>query len=80
VADIINHSLTAKSNSNITVAVITIQGQIVDSSDQSKVIADFTGANAIDFALRVPGFSVADHKELADRIAQFIMRRKAGLE
>lgn len=70
--------LAAQADSNLTVARITIEGQITDSKT-GAVLFDFTGANAVVFALRVQGFTVAQHRQLAEQVAQDILRMKAGL-
>ena len=77
--DFAQFSITARPDSNILVAVIRVQARVIDSTT-GAVLNDFTGGNSIDFALRVPGFSAADHKELAERIATFIIHRRAGID
>jgi len=77
--DLQRFRLTARPDSSLTVAVIRCEAQVTDSRT-GAVIADYTGANSIDFALRVPGFTAAEHKLLAERIADWIIKHKAGVE
>jgi peptide methionine sulfoxide reductase MsrB len=77
--DIQNFSLVAQVDASVSVARITVSGQICNSHT-GAVLSDFTGPNAITFALRVAGFTVQQHRELAQVITQKILRMSAGLE
>jgi hypothetical protein len=59
------------------VFVITVAAKIVDSQTQQATIQDYSGG--FDFALLVPGLNAADHHQLADMIAYWLLQRKAGL-
>lgn len=76
--DLQQFSLTAQADASLTVARLTISGQVTDSAT-GAVLVDFTGANAVVFALRVPGFSAAEHRQLAALVGQRILMYKAGL-
>lgn len=75
--DIQQFSLSARTDANVNVARVTVAARVV--ADTGATLADFTGANAFDFALRVPGFTAAQHRELAEEVAHWLIRKKAGL-
>jgi hypothetical protein len=72
-------TITAPAASVFSCPVVRVAGKVVSSTDHSQVASDFTGANDINFAFRVAGFSVQDHADLAERIADWIIQRRAGL-
>lgn len=71
--------LTAQADASLTVARINVEGTVHDSTT-GALLQDFTGTNAIQFALRVPGFSVAQHRQLAEQVAQDIILMRMGLK
>jgi hypothetical protein len=77
-ADFRNFQLTAQADASLTVARINIEATVVDSTT-GAVIADFTGANAVQFAIRVPGFTAAQHRAIAEQLARDILHMKAGV-
>lgn len=77
--DIRDFSMSARTDGNVNVARITVAGKVV-ADDGVTVLGDFTGANTFDFAFRVQGLSVAQHRRIADDIAFLLLRLKAGLE
>jgi hypothetical protein len=74
-----NTTIVAPTTRVFDIPIIRAQGQ-VRNSQTGALIQDFTGANSIDFALRVQGLNTAQHRELAELVAQTIMRRLVGLE
>jgi hypothetical protein len=75
-----NSVITALSTDVFVCPIVHVVGKLVDSSNQATVLNDFTGASGIEFAVRVAGFSAADHQDLFRLVAAFVMRRRAGLE
>lgn len=71
--------ITGQADANVafTVARVLVEAEVWDGD---TLLADYTGANAVQFAFRVQGMSVAKHKQLADDIALLIIRMKAGLD
>lgn len=80
-ADILHHTITVQPllNPGIAIPHFTVAGRVVDSETQQTVLVDCTGANALDFVLRVQGMSVQDHKDLVAVVAEWLLMRKAGL-
>lgn len=79
--DIAGFKLTAKADSSLTVARITVEGKFLDDVTHQPIAGlDFTGANSFDFAFRVPGWTVQQHRDFVERVAHMILRMKAGLE
>jgi hypothetical protein len=77
--DILRYQLTGQTDVTLSVARIQVEGELRDSQT-GAVIQDFTGPNAILFALRVQGFTGQQYRYLTDQIAATILRMKAGLE
>lgn len=76
----LNTIITVRTNQIFDIPIITGAAKIVQSHDQSIVIADFTGANAIKLALRAAGLNMDQTEALANVIMPTIMRHLAGLE
>lgn len=74
--DLQNFSVTAASAVNVNVPRFTISCQVVQGA---TVLADFTGANAIQFPSVLSTLSAAQRRELVDLIANTIVYQKAGL-
>ena len=74
--DLQNFSITAASAVNVNVPRFTIQCQVVQGTN---ILADFTGANAIQFPSVLSTLSAAQRRELVDLIANTIIYQKAGL-
>jgi len=77
--DLTDFSITVLSNANVNLPRAQISAKVVDSANQSLVLADFTGANAIIFPAVLSTLSVADRRELAQMIASWLIMRRAGL-
>jgi len=78
-ADFLQFQITALSSANVNVPRATIEALVVDSDDQSIVIADFTGVNALNFPGVITTLTAAQRLELARMIAGWLLRVKAGL-
>ena len=79
--DLLQYRITKHSDQIIGTAIprFTLEARIVDSKNQNTILTDLTGANAIDFALRVQNLSAQDHRDLVETVAQWILMRKSGL-
>lgn len=75
--DMQQHQVTFVATVSLTVPHFSVAARIVDSQT-GALIADLTGANAIDFAVRVQGWNIAQHQALAQRLAQLILGIAAG--
>jgi hypothetical protein len=77
--DFLQYAITPLGNASVTVPRATIAALIVDSMDQSITIADFTGANALNFPVVLTTLSAADRAELIQMLAGWLLLKKAGL-
>lgn len=77
--DLLNFLITPLGAASVSVPRAQIEAKVVDSSNQGTVIADFTGANALIFPAVIGTLSAADRLELAQLIAHWLVRKKAGL-
>lgn len=78
--DVQSFDMIADTDANVNCARIRVRGKLVNTgTDQTIPGGDFTGANFVQFALRVQGFTVAQHRALAEIIALEILRMKAGV-
>lgn len=78
-ADMLDFAITPLANASMSVPRATIACRIVDSADQSIVLADMTGANAIAFPAVLTTLTPADRVEFANLIAHWLIRKKANL-
>ena len=78
-ADLLDFSVTAGAAKSVTVPSFTISARVVESGDQSRVIADLTGAAAIQFPAVVKTLSAADLDEFVQLVAAWLVRKRAGL-
>ena len=78
-ADLLDFSITPLASASVNVPRAQIEARIVDSSDQSIVIADFTGANAIMFPAVLTTLTGPERLILARLVATWLIRNKAGL-
>jgi hypothetical protein len=77
--DLQEHVITVKANKNPAAAVACVEfAAKVYDDDGKTLLADFTGANAIEFLFRVKGFTVAQHKQLAEKVGVLILRMQVG--
>lgn len=74
-----NYSLTKMSAVSVVVPRYSIACTVVDATDQSKVLADYTGANALLFPNALAGMSQSDRDEFIDLVASWIIHKHAGL-
>jgi hypothetical protein len=74
-----NTTIVAPNANVYDIPIIRIRAKVHDSNTGEE-LQDFTGANAIRFALRVDGFSLAQHRALADDVAAKILRILRGEE
>ena len=63
-----------------TVLRFRVQARVVQSRPNGNVLHDLTGADAITFGLTIPGFSRAQHREVAEVIIHKLLRMRAALE
>lgn len=77
--DILGFQISALGSASVNVPRAQIEGRVVDSTNQSTVIADFTGANALIFPAVVATLTAPQRLELAQMIAGWLLRTKAGL-
>lgn len=75
--DLQNYEIDAQADANVNVARIRVRCTVWVNGVQ---VADFTGGNAIVFAIRIQGFSVAQHREVVELVANKVIRMKAGIE
>lgn len=75
--DFQNFKITVQADQpGVNVARVTVEARVQEGG---AVLHDFTGANAINFLFRVQGFMAAQHRELAEELAHWLVRKKAGL-
>lgn len=74
--DIQNFSITANSAVNVNVPRFTITATVLDGP---AVIADFTGANSIQFPGVLATLNAQQRRDLIDLIANTIIQMKAGI-
>lgn len=77
-ADLKNFTVTRGANVQVTIPTYSISGQVVDSTDQTKVLADFSGANAISFPQILGQASQAQLEALLQLIIRAIITAKTG--
>lgn len=77
--DFLNFKITALGAANVNVPRAQIEATIVDSQNQATVLADFTGANALIFPAVIGTLTAAQRLELAQLLAGWLLRTKAGL-
>ncbi len=77
-ADFQNYAATPGTAVSITVPKYTISCQVTDSTT-GAVLADYTGANALQFPSVLTGLSVAQYKQVMDVLAPMLVHIKSGL-
>ena len=77
--DLLQFKITALGNASVTVPRAQFEALVVDSSDQSTVLADFTGANALIFPAVMATLTAAQRQEFAQMIAHWLVKTKAGI-
>lgn len=79
-ADLINFALTPLAPVTINnMPRVQISGTVVDSNNQSIVLGDFTGANAVIFPNVLINLSQADRLELMHMITGWLINKKFGV-
>lgn len=78
-ADLQNFTITPLGNANVNVPRATISCTVTDSMT-GAVIADFTGANVINWPGVISTLTAAQRRELIDLIANYLVLVKAGLQ
>lgn len=76
--DFLQFKITALASAAVTVPRAQIEALVVDSTNQSQVIADFTGANALIFPAVIATLTTAQRLDLARLIANWLIQTKAG--
>lgn len=74
--DIQNFSITAQSAVNVNVPRATITATVFDGP---TVIADFTGANSLQFPAVLATLTAQQRRDLIDLIANTLIQMKAGV-
>jgi hypothetical protein len=77
-ADFQEFGVTRENVAVISTQTHNIAGKLVDSSD-GHLIADFTGANSLDWPGCLSQLAPADQDEVVGNLAQELLLRKAGL-
>ena len=77
--DLLDFDITPLGAVSVSVPRASIEARVVDSSDQSIVLADFTGANAIVFPQVILTLTPAQRLQMARLLAMWLIRLKAGL-
>lgn len=77
--DLLGFQITPLGSASVTVPRFRIECQVVKSSDQTKVLLDVTGANAIQFPAVLATLSTEDRRDLLEVIAHFLIRKAAGV-
>ncbi len=77
--DLLNFSITPLAAVNVNVPRASIAATVVDSGNQNIVLADFTGANALNFPGVISTLTAAQRQELIQMIANWLIFTKAGL-
>lgn len=74
-----SHKITVEADARPAVVIPRFTIEAVVRKDDGSVV-DFTGANSIEFFLRVRGMSREDHKDLVAKVQAWIINRRAGIE
>ena len=77
--DLLNFSIARAGSKSMTVPTWTISGQIVDSSDQTLVLRDFTGANSVSFPQVLGNLTAAQQDEMIYRIVNWLLEKRFGV-
>lgn len=77
--DLLDFKITPLATASVNVPRAQIEARVVDSRTQQTVIADFTGANALVFPAVIATLTAAERLELANLIAEWLVRTKAGV-
>lgn len=75
--DLQQHAVTFAGTTTLTVPHFTVAARVTNSQT-GALIADLTGANAIDFVVRVQGWTQAQHQALVQQLAPLILQIAAG--
>lgn len=78
-ADLLNFAITRQSAVSLSVPRYQIACTVVDSADQSKVIADLTGANALSFPAVLATLTAAQRDDFATHVADWLIKTVAGV-
>jgi hypothetical protein len=80
VPDLIGFSVTRNGTVSLPNAPTwLIAGKIVDSTNQSTVLQDFTGANAVSFPQVIGNLTAAQQDDFVARVVQDILSKRFGL-
>jgi hypothetical protein len=77
-ADLIEFTVTRGASIQVTIPQYTISGKVVDSETQETVLADFSGANAIQFPQILGQATQAQLEALLNLIVRAIITAKTG--
>lgn len=76
--DLQQFSITPQASASVTVPRALIAAKVTDSQT-GATLADFTGANALQFPAVIATLTAADRLELAQLVADWLIKKKAGL-
>ncbi len=77
--DLKNFTITPLANASMSVPRFTLSGQVVSSDATQTVLADFTGANAVNFPAVLGTLTAAERLEFVEMIAHWMLRKKGLL-
>jgi hypothetical protein len=79
VPDVLDFSVTRLSAVTVSLPRWRVEGRIVDTSDQTRVLKDFTGANAVTFPSVLGNLTQAQQDEWVERIVHELILRRFGI-
>ena len=77
--DLQNHRVIVRADQRPAVAIPRVHIEATVEKDDGTTI-DLTGANAIEFYVRVQGLDRQGHMDLIEKIESWIINRRAGIE
>jgi len=77
--DLRNFTITSLSNATLSVPRVQLSGQVVSSDAEARVLADFTGTNAVTFPTVLSSLAAADRRELVEMITMWLLAKRGLL-
>lgn len=78
-ADLLNYSVVRLAAASLTVPRWQISGQIVSSVNQSQILQDFTGANAVVFPNILGNLTNNQQDDWVEHIMLDLIQRRFGI-
>lgn len=78
--DFQDFTVDTQPDTSATVIRFRVQCRVRESRPNGNVLLDLTGGDAITFGLVVPGFTRAQHREVAEAVIHKLLRMRAALE